>query len=100
MMRKGQFDILDLPVYRLPEDCYNTERNAHIDAVMTQSPLPTTPPNPSTAENLAGPDATMRDHLFEAYGGAWQYNEIIGFLRLHFLGSQIRAEYWRVNRKR
>jgi len=30
----------------------------------------------------------------------WRYNEIIGYLRLYFLGTQVRAEYWRVNRKR
>ena len=99
-MRLGQFDILDLPVYRLPEDRYYSERDVYVDSVMTQHPLPTTPPNPSTAPNLSSSDAAMRDRLFESYGGAWQYNEIIGYLRLHFLGSQVRAEYWRVNRKR
>lgn len=99
-MRIGQFNIMDLPVYRLPEDRYYADRNAYVDEVMTKHPLPTTPRNPSTASNLTSSDAAMRDHLFESYGGAWNYNEIIGYLRLHFLGNQIRAEYWKVDRKR
>jgi hypothetical protein len=36
------------------------------------------------------------DHLEMRYGGPWNFNEIIGFIRLHFLGSQIRGEYFAV----
>lgn len=98
-MRIRQFDFLDLPVYRIAKDRYYTERDAHIDSVMTEHPLPITPQNPSKA-NLSGPDALMRDHLQQTYGGPWRYNEVIGHLRLHILGSQIRAEYWCIAAKR
>ena len=99
-MRRGQFNFLDIPVYRLPEDDYYAERNAYADAGMTKHPLSTTPASPSTAPRLSPQDAAMLDHLFQSYGGPWRYNEIIGYLRLHFLGSQVRAEHWRVQRKR
>jgi len=99
-MRIRQFDVIDLPVYRLTEDRYYAERNAYVDRIMYEHPLPSTPSSPSTAVGLSGPDATMRDHLVKSFGGPWNYNEIIGFLRLHFLGSQVRAEYWRVDVKR
>ncbi len=49
--------------------------------------------NPSS---LAG----IRGHFEKAYGGGWRYNEIIGYIGLHFLGSQVRAEYYGVNRRR
>jgi hypothetical protein len=39
-------------------------------------------------------------HLRHKFGGAWKYNEIIGYIQLHFLGSQIRGEYWRIAGKR
>ncbi len=42
----------------------------------------------------------MRNHLTEKYGGCWQFNEIIGYIKLDFLGSQIRGEYFAVDRKR
>jgi hypothetical protein len=41
-----------------------------------------------------------RDILQRSYGGCWLYNEIIGYIRLHFLGSQVRGEYFGVNKKR
>jgi hypothetical protein len=31
--------------------------------------------------------------LHRKFGGCWAYNEIIGYIKLHFLGSQIRGEY-------
>ena len=38
--------------------------------------------------------------LIRRYGGSWQYNEIVGWVQLFFLGSQIRGEYWGVDAKR
>jgi len=99
-MGTGIAYFLDLPVYRLAEDHYVADQNAHIDAVMTEHPLPDTPEHPCTATDLSEPDSAMRDHLWTSYGGAWRYNEIIGYIRLHFVGTQVRGEYWRVGTKR
>lgn len=96
-MRKGFFYFLDLPVYRLPEDRYYKERDDYVDRVMIRS-KPSL--NTSTAERMSQQDEAMRSRLFDSYGGAWRYNEIIGYVRLHLLGTQIRGEYWRVNKKR
>ena len=100
MMRRGPFYFLDLPVYRVGEDAYYAARAAFADAQMTKHPLPTTPNRPSGAQQLSPQDAYMLDHLYWSYGGSWKYNEIVGYLRLHFLGSQVRAEYWRAEAKR
>jgi uncharacterized protein Usg len=42
----------------------------------------------------------LKNHLINRYGGAWNFNEIKGYIRLHFLETQIRGEYWGVNAKR
>jgi hypothetical protein len=42
----------------------------------------------------------FQEHLVLLYGGAWEYNEIIGYIQLHFLGSQIRGEYWQIKEKK
>jgi len=42
----------------------------------------------------------MKNHYWETFGGCWRFNEIIGFIRLHFFFTQIRGEYWRVTAKR
>lgn len=43
---------------------------------------------------------TIRDHLVRKYGGCWEFNEIIGYIQLHFLGDQIRGEYFTVDAKK
>lgn len=73
--------FFDVPVYRIPEGQYNRERDAYIEANLNQN-------------------ADIRDHFWRSYGGCWQFNEIIGYIRLHFLGSQVRGEYFGVNKKR
>ena len=99
-MKSASLYLFDLPIYRLSESNYVAEQNAYIDKVMTASPLPSTPAHPSTARRLSGPDAALRDHLWHCYGGAWQFNEVVGYLRVHLLGTQVRAEHWSVPRKR
>ena len=90
----------DLPVYRLPEEIYYRKRCEYIDNVLY-------PPNaPYSEERRAkeklDPSAVLglRDHLQRSYGGMWRFNEIIGYIRLHFLGSQLREEYYAVRRER
>lgn len=92
--------FFDVPVYRLERDKYYHERDAYIDGVLF-------PKDSQYAEELRARDkadpqlnTVMRDHLERSYGGCWEFNEIIGYIRLHFLGSQVRGEYFGVSRKR
>lgn len=85
----------DVPVYRLPEDNYYKDRDAYVEASMF--------PNPGLREFYASNQdqaVHMQDHLQRRFGGCWQFNEIIGYIRLHFLGTQIRGEYFASNAKK
>lgn len=77
----------DLPVYRLDEDSYYDGRTAYIRRYARLTGI----------EKL---DIAAEEHLQRAYGGPWRYNEIVGYIRLHFVGSQVRGEYFSVERKR
>jgi hypothetical protein len=96
-----QLDFFDIPVYRLTREAYEAARAAYVDAVIY-------PPNDAKASKMnrhfhaRNPDqeAAMGDHLEKQYGGMWLYNEIIGYIRLHFLGDQVRGEYYRVDAKK
>ena len=92
--------FFDIPVYRLAEDRYYSEREAYIDRVMYPpgSPLGAA----ARAKDRADPHRSIgfRDHLERSYGGCWRFNEVVGQVRLHFLGSQVRGEYYGVSRKR
>lgn len=90
----------DLPVYRLSSDEYYAARDKYIDEVLFR---PGTPDEiPLRQREKLNPRANdgFRDHLQSAYGGCWEFNEIIGYIRLHFLGSQIRGEYFAVAKRR
>lgn len=72
-------ELFELPIYRLKEDDYNESLREHIEK---NSPM------------SAG-------YSRKVYGGDWQYNEIIGFLRFYVSGKrQIRCEYWQTDAKR
>ncbi|MBL6653640.1 MAG: hypothetical protein ISP49_18745 [Reyranella sp.] len=75
--------FFDVPVYRLPIDQYDRQQNAYIAKILDGRDNP-----------------AFRDHLWDKYGGTWLFNEIIGYIRLHFLGGQVRGEYFAVKAKR
>jgi len=90
----------DIPVYRLPKEQYYRERDKYTDSVLFPE---YSPYSQALRENeAADPNCNLaiRDHLQRSYGGCWTFNEIIGYIRLHFLGSQIRGEYFAVQKKR
>ena len=99
-MSAGTHYLFDLPIYRLSEDDYYAQRDAHVDRIMTENPLANTPIKPSEAVRLDPQDAAFVSHLRHKYGGPWQFNEVVGYLRLPVLGSQVRAEHWLVCCKR
>lgn len=90
----------DLPVYRLPEERYYAERDTFIDQIIFRSGLP----DEAILRQRERRDATVndgiRDHLQRTYGGCWRFNEVIGQIRLHFLGTQVRGEYFAVGKQR
>jgi len=82
-----QISFLDLPVYRLKEENYYRDRRCFVDKKLV---------------NINNKELYERfsNQFNKIYGGEWKYNEIIGFISLHFLGSQVRGEYWQTEVKR
>jgi hypothetical protein len=93
-----QIDLMTIPVYRIQRETYYEQRN-----VFTEKKI------------FGGSDAefkrkycednpeylrSYKDAIHTNYGGAWEYNEIIGFIKLHILGSQIRGEYCQDDKRR
>lgn len=86
--------FLVLPVYRLGEDEYYADFAAHFekqcseiwdDGFRQQSP------------SLVN---DWRSHHQVSYGGGWEFNEIVGYIKLYFMGTQVRGEYWSTIPKR
>ncbi|MEX0752567.1 MAG: hypothetical protein WD073_06540 [Xanthobacteraceae bacterium] len=99
-MTTGVRYFFDVPVYRLAENEYYSKRQRYIEDVL----FPANDPYRDALLEIERKDPNanigFREHLARVYGGCWRYNEIIGYIRLHFLGSQIRGEYFSVRKKR
>lgn len=97
----GNRYFLDLPIYRIAEDRYFRERETFIEKGLysvnsekLHSGLQSIyEANPQFAD-------AARDRLATSYGGIWRFNEIVGYVRLYFLGTQIRGEHYGVRRNR
>lgn len=87
--------LFELQVYRLEKSCYYAQMKAYIEKA-----------NAKMKERIdkIDPNQTMPSddkYLRKKYGGDWQYNEIIGFLKFYQYGAnQIRCEYWETDSSR
>jgi hypothetical protein len=88
--------FFDLPVYRLQRERYYQDKEKHIQKVL--SPIARTYAELGADFDIH--ETRIRGHLQKSYGGCWEFNEIMGYIRLHFLGSQVRGEYYAVTKKR
>ncbi len=91
--------FFDLPVYRLSAEQYYAERDAYIKRIIFRAGTPEEPDPRQREKASPRVNDAFRNHLTEKYGG-WEFNEIIGYIKLHFLDSQIRGEYFAVDSKR
>src|SRR5262245_59345499 len=81
----------DLPVYRLTSSAYYAQRDTKIASFIAKEKIPN--------RHVDKLRRTLLQHDSERYG-PWEFNETIGYVRLHFLGSQIRGEYYGVEKRR
>ena len=97
-MREKYF--YDVPVYRLSRERYYKDMDEYINKHMHSG----SPSHIKMMEDFYRKEPAQKraseDRLRKSYGGAWDYNEIIGYIRLYFFGTQIRGEYWGVNAKK
>jgi hypothetical protein len=92
--------FFDIPVYRLAEKEYVRRQAKHINDEIAEEKQSFYVSK--LYENEPTQEEWMRHHLWKTYGGAWDFNEIVGWIRLYFCGDQVRGEWWRIesmNRK-
>lgn len=92
--------FFDVPVYRLSEERYYRERDKFIENAVYPEDSPFNETMRAKEAAYPNHNIAFRDHLQRSYGGCWRFNEIIGYIRLYFLGSQVRGEYYGVRKQR
>jgi hypothetical protein len=88
--------IFDVPIYRKSKNDFKAEINAefakHVEWMISSDPHQR-PLNSET--KIRGKDSIVRK-----YGGPWQFNQIIGWLRLFAEGYTIGGHLWWVDAQR
>lgn len=100
MAMSGVIFFYDIPVYRLPEDRYYAERDRYIDLTIYGTNTEDRKSRQAFYESKPDNKINFEHHLHKSFGGPWIFNEVVGYIRLHFLGTQVRGELWMVDRKR
>lgn len=93
-------EIVTLSVYRLRREKYYSERDEYIEKTIYSGSKEHISFQHNFHKRTPVIKQQYENHLRHKYGGCWKYNEIIGFIKLHFLGRQIRGEYFRVKAER
>jgi hypothetical protein len=92
--------FFDLPIYRLLEGDYNQQLDAYVEGALYGRTEEERSRFAGRFRGREGLEASTRDYYWKDFGGPWQFNEVIGYVRLYFFGRQIRGELWWVDAKR
>jgi hypothetical protein len=94
--------FFEIPVYRLSEKEYYKQREDHVASIRLKfqgMPLQKALES-QRAELEEGRDVGIYAALCDSYGGCWDFNEIIGYIRLYFDWPQVLGKYFAVDKKR
>lgn len=83
-----------IPVYRLSEEKYYSNLKNSFETWISKTW------NEDFILNYPEIVQNSKNNHRSSYGGGWEFNEIVGYVKLHFLGTQIRGEYWATIPKR
>lgn len=88
--------IFDIPVYRKTRDEFNSEINIlikkRIEEIVSYDPKQ----RPLDQETKT----RVKNSVINYYDGPWQFNQIIGWLRLFLEGNKIGCHCWWIDAKR
>lgn len=86
--------FMEVPIYRVSEKRFYRDYQRDLEAHLESLWPPNTPP-----EILAELRPLAEVHFWKRYGGPWQFNQAVGWIRLYLLGNQFRGELWFISAK-
>lgn len=88
--------FFELPIYRTSIEQFYQEVEKYIDKKFSKlNDFSKDYYENNPKEKLGWEQGHRKD-----YGSIWEYNDIIGYIKLYFYGTQVRGEYWSVTAKR
>ncbi len=74
-------NLFKIPVYKISEEEYYEKMANYI------------------AKNNPDDNPQFEHHLRKKFGGDWEYNEIVGHIKIYIIGTKIKCEYWETDKK-
>lgn len=96
MISMKDFYIFDIAVYLKDEDAYYKNMNNHINNNLNKTFIS----RGLTREKNPEVFMSRTDDIRKSYGGAWDFNQIVGWIRLYAEPSHIGAHLWWVQGKK
>lgn len=82
--------FFEIPIYRINQAKHTIEQEEELKKVADPQIKATAPESYKSAEN----------YFHRELWYPWRYNEVIGYLNLFIMGTQFRADYWKVKKQR
>jgi hypothetical protein len=90
------FYVFDIPIYWCSKDTYEAKQDAAAEKQLIRCFESMGIPRESQRDNCD----RIKGHAHEVFGGPWQFNQIVGWLRLFTEGNGLGGHLWMVNAKR
>lgn len=93
--------FFDIPIYRVSSEKYEEELDTNKNKLLYDGwDKEHKNLKKQFYEKYPEEKANFEAHLFKKFGGQWEFNEIIGYIKLYSVGNQIRGEYFQIDKKR
>ena len=90
----------DIAVYRLEEEKYYRELKEYKNAHLFGSNENEIKLKKEFYEKYPEQKNNFEEYLFKKFGGQWEFNEVVAYIKLYTVGNQIRGEYFQIDKKR
>ena len=86
--------FFDIPVYRVSELAFNNEFKKYLESKVYHKN--TLHGQLFREQEISEPVEYGKKlaRSLRSFGGPWRFNEIVGYIRLYFIGTQVRGEYF------
>lgn len=93
----SDYYVFDIPIYRCEEGKFYRQMTEHIESYFNSIYDGLKIPRPATDPPHL---AFIRGHMQNRFGAPWDFNQVVGWLRLFVEGSGIGGHLWMVDAKR
>jgi len=89
--------FFEVPIYRVSESKFNTAYDRDLEKHWEWLESASDTPRGRMSGHLL---RISENRFWETYGAPWRFNQVVGWIRLYVLGTQIRGELWMARARR